>query len=349
MLLMALPAGMLADLLERRHVVIGALSFLGVVAALMGALALTGHITPLGVIALTFVFGLGATTITPALQATLPDLVPPPTLTSAVTLNAMAVSSARAIGPAIAGSVISLLGVGWTFLLNALAFATITVALLATTGIRSRSDRRHVPGEGLRALREGMHFARRDREFRTLLERSFVLAFCVSALLALLPVIVAKTHAGDAGALGLLLSAFGFGSLVGALSLTALTRRLSRSSVILAASVVHGIALVVVACLINELALVLAMFAAGASWTAMTTSINVSAQLLLPASLRARGLSISLMCLMGSLAAGSAVWGQTAQHVGAPTAMLVAGALGIAISMLYAVRTAGATPTRERR
>jgi len=109
MLVMALPAGMLADMFERRHIIVTALAFMSIVATGMGLLAISGSISPSLIIILTLLFGVGATVITPALQATLPDLVPREHISSAVTLNSMAVSSARTIGPGIAGLAISVL------------------------------------------------------------------------------------------------------------------------------------------------------------------------------------------------------------------------------------------------
>jgi MFS family permease len=334
MLIMALPAGMLADMFERRDVIISALVCMSVIAAVLGTLAITGHAGPIAVIALTFLFGLGATAITPALQATLPDLVPRSHLASAVTLNSIAVSSARAIGPAIAGVAISMVGSGLTLAVNAAAFAGIALLLLANRKISSRNPTPPERGAVWRGLADGLRYARHDRAFSRLLKRTVILAFCASPLLALVPLIVSEQLNADASALGLLLSAFGVGSLIGALSLSAWTSRFSRDQVILWASAIHGIALILVATIHFVPGIAAAMLIAGASWTALITSITVSAQLLVPADLRARGLSISLMSLMGSMALGGALWGQAAHLFGAQHAMVAGGCLALAISLI---------------
>ncbi len=332
--LMALPAGVIADLVDRRWVMLVALGCMMLAVALLGVITLRGGGTPGVLIALTFFFGLAAAGITPAMQATMPDLVSRDLLPSALTLNGMTVSVARAVGPGLAGVLLGLWGAGSMFLLNVVAFVGLFVVTLRW---RDRPARVTQPDSRFwRALVDGVRFAISQLPVRRLVQKSACNFVAVSIVLALIPAVVESRLGGRPQTLGLLLACFGMGSVLGSFTLGRLYARLSRSRVIDLANVTHGIAVLIIAVSGNAYVSAAAMLLAGLSWTAMTTSVNIVAQMLLPAAYRARGLSINIMAMMFALTLGAALWGTVADQFGLKEAFLAAGAMGVLMPVLTA-------------
>lgn len=329
---MGLPAGVIADLVDRRWVMLAALGGLMLFAGVLGLVTLGGWISPNLLILLTFFFGLSAATVTPAMQATMPDLVPREQLPSALTLNGMNNSIARAVGPGLAGLILGAWGAGLMFVLNVLTFVGLFVVIMLWR------KRPHVdPGAGARfshALREGMAFMFRERPLRLLLIKMTLNFLMISILLALVPSIAATQLDGRPQTLGLLLAFFGVGSVVGSFLLGTLYERFSRSQVIDLATALHALAVLIIGLSSMKYLSAVATFLAGLSWTAIMTSVNIVAQLLLPARLRARGLSINMVATMGSLALGAAIWGLVAEFYGLGNAFVVAAAGGFLMPVL---------------
>lgn len=175
--LAALPAGAVADLFDRRFIMLGSLSGLMLATAGTGALAVTGLLSPQLLLALTFLFGAASSLMTPAMQSSVPDLVSRTTLPSAVTLNGMTSSASRSVGPAFAGILISLLGAGLTLIINVLAFfgLWLVVAKLQPSSLANAPQQAR-PSIAA-AIRGGLRFAATDNDFRRLLTRTLVL-FC---------------------------------------------------------------------------------------------------------------------------------------------------------------------------
>ena len=238
--LMALPAGVIADLVDRRWVMLGALGCMMLSVALLGAISFAGAATPAMLIGLTFLFGLAAAGITPAMQATMPDLVSRDLLPSALTLNGMTVSVARAVGPGIAGLLLGLWGAGPMFLLNVLAFVGL---FLVTARWHNRPAVADRPVTGfMAALVDGLRFAASQAPVRRLVLKGACNFLAVSILLALIPSVVESGLDGRPQTLGLLLACFGIGSVLGSFALGRIYDRVSRSRVIDLANVAHGIA-----------------------------------------------------------------------------------------------------------
>ena len=329
---MGLPAGVIADLIDRRWVMLGALGGLMLFAGILGAVTLSGRITPNALIILTFFFGLSAAAITPAMQATMPDLVPREQLASALTLNGMNNSVARAVGPALAGLILGAWGAGWMFVINVFAFIGLFIVIALW---RDRAMPERVPGVRFHhALGEGLRFMARERPLRQLLIKMGLNFLMISVLLALVPSVAATLLDGRPQTLGLLLAFFGVGSVAGSFILSALYRHISRSRVIDLATLSHAIAVVIIGFSSHKYLSAFATFLAGLSWTAIMTSMNIVAQMLLPTRIRARGLSINMVNMMGSLAVGSAVWGVVAESYGLRNAFYMAAIAGLLMTIL---------------
>lgn len=335
--LAALPAGAVADLYDRRYIMLGSLSGLMLTTAGIGLLAVMELLTPQTLLALTFVFGASSSLMTPAMQSTVPDLVSRASLPSAVTLNGMTSSASRSVGPACAGLLISIAGAGATLIGNAMAFAglwLVIATLRQSLAVNAPASERPSIAS---AMRDGLHFAITDPVFRRLLLRTLACFVGTSALLGLLPSLVAQRfhEAGLDGArhLGWFLSCYGIGSVFGSLSIARISQRWSRDQLVLAGTLVSGIAMLSIVYATSAISMSLAMFAAGMSWAVAITSINIEAQLILPKHLLARGLSISLMALMAALASGSVLWGFVATQWSIDDALMAAAITTVVASL----------------
>lgn len=330
--LVGLPAGVLADLVDRRWILLGALTSLMLVVGVLGLVTLAGIITPNSLIALTFLFGAVAAVISPTMQATTPDLVPRSQLPSALTLNGMNNSIARALGPGLAGVILGLWGAGWMFILNVLTFVGLFVVIIFwrnRPAVLSNTETQF-----LHAIQEGVRFSIVQPPLRRLLLRTILNFLMMSILLALIPSVVNRMLDGRPQTLGMLLACFGVGSVVGSLLLSRLYARFLRSRVIDLATASHALVVLIIGLSSNPYWSAIVMLVAGMSWTAIMTSINIIWQLLLPARLRARGLSINLMAMMGSLALGAVIWGKFAELYSLQTAFLCAAAGGLLMSLI---------------
>jgi MFS family permease len=338
--LLSLVSGAFADLHDRRRIMLYSLTGLMLCTGAIGALEYLGYLTPITLLAITFVFGLASAGMTPAMQSTFPDLVSREALPSAVTLNGMSSAAARSVGPAFAGLLIGLIGAGPTLILNVLAFAGLWIVVALWPG---HSPAARAPGAAAGigdALREGLRFARDDRAFCALLIQVFACFLGVGAVLGLLPSFVDARFGGGASArqLGALLSAYGAGSVLGSLAVAPLMRRFGRMHLVWGGTLLCGSSMLLLASARAPALLGLALLAAGFSWSVALTCVNISAQLLLPRGLLARGLSLSMTALMVSLAAGSVTWGALANALGVERAITAAGAAAIGWVLLQAFR-----------
>ena len=298
-------------------------------------LTLLGVTTPWVLLALTFALGLGAAMNAPAWQAITPDLVPRDALPSAVTLNGVSVNLARAVGPAIGGFIVAAAGPAPVFLLNAISFLGVILILFrwhpppATSVLLAE----RVMG----AIRAGLRYARYAPALNTLLIRTITFILFGSALWALLPQVV--NHDLQAGAIGygLLLGCLGLGAVIGATVLLPLRQKFAIDRVVAGASLAFAFATLSLAFLHALVVLCLSMFMGGVAWIAAMSSLNTVAQVVVPAWVRARALSIYLLVFQGGLAVGSILWGSIAERTSTSIALSLA-ALGLALGGVLAVR-----------
>lgn len=328
--LFALIAGAVADMVDRRWLLIIVNLAMGVVAGLFAIAVAFGAVTSEMLIVVTFLLGAGAAFIAPAWQAIVPGLVDKTQLKSAIALNSMGINISRAIGPALAGVLIVSLGLASPFALNALSFIVIIAALLIWRPVPAEASD-GLPRETLvGAIRAGVRYATHSGPLRATLLRAAAFFLFASAYWALLPLIARTVLGGDATLYGLLMAAVGFGAVVGALALPKIRTRLGADRTVAAGTVGTAATLLAFAMVDSQVVAVAASFVAGLSWIAVLTTLNASAQTALPGWVRARGLSIFITLFFGCMAFGSLIWGQVADAAGIQIALMGA-ALGAVI------------------
>jgi len=309
-LLFGLMAGALADIVDRRRVVLTTQIVLFVATASLGIATLLGFIGPVTLLALTFLIGAGFAFYLPAQQASVNDLVSRPDLPRAVALGAVAFNLARAVGPAMAGAIAAWIGTGSASIASACFFL---VTIIAVRGWKKTTPAfLGVPETLFSGVRSGLRYARHSPLMRALIVRNLSFSVCASALWALLPVIARDQLALGAGGFGLLSAGFGTGAIVGALTITRQVHRLSLNTVVNAAILLWVGAILLIAFTSMTVIALVGMFGAGAAWVGVLASLSAGTQSAAPAWVRARAVAMNLVANQASLALGSAVWGSFA-------------------------------------
>jgi MFS family permease len=333
--LLALFGGALADVVDRRRLLIATQGWMLLASAGLGVLTLAGRTDEIALLALSFLLGVGTALNAPAWQAIIPELVGRDELHPALTLNGLGINAARAVGPALGGLVVASLGPAAAFLLNAVSFLGVVVVLY-----RWKRPARHslLPAETLvGALQAGLRYARHAPALRAVLARSGSFILCGSALWALMPAVVRHELGRGPAEYGALLGCLGAGAVGGAFLLPHLRRALSIGAQVAAATVVMGLVLAALSVLRTFAAIALVMAAAGVAWIVLLTSFHASAQAALAPWVRGRGLALYLLVFFGGMSGGSVLWGAVAERSGPRTAFLLAG-LGAVLGLLATFR-----------
>jgi MFS family permease len=323
LVLLAIFAGALADIVDRRRYLIVAQLWMFGVAGVLAVLAHLDRLSPWTLVALTFALGTGAAMALPAQQATTPELVPRPMLGPAVALGSLGINIARAIGPAIGGLVVARAGIEWAFALNALTFCGIVLVLLRWKRERNVPA---LPPEGFAtALRAGLRYARYAAVFQSVLARAAAFFAFASALTALMPILVSKELQASAGTYGLMLGCIGIGAIGGALTMPKLRARFSPDRLVLVASLTYAGCMLASGWLRSIAVLYVVALVAGSAWIIVLSSLQVAAQTAVPAWVRARALSLYITVFSAGMAIGSLGWGAIAQQWGTAIALSLAG------------------------
>jgi MFS family permease len=341
--MLALPAGAWADLMDRRRLLLGAQLGMFLAAAALTAATFLGLTSPVVVLTLTFALGCGNAVASPAWQAIQPDLVDRGLLPQAAALNGLNMNVARAVGPAVGGFVVAAVGAGWVFALNAVSFFGIAAVVARWRAPKNTDDG---PRERLgEALRAGGRYVRHALIVRRLLYRAVLFIPAASAVWALLPVVAADNlRLGSAG-YGLLLGMVGIGAVAGAVVMPRLRKRVGSARLVSGAMLVTAAATAVVATAGNAVLVGIALLPVGASWIAVMSSLNSGLQLALPNWVRARGLAYYLVVFQGAQAVGAVVWGTIADVATATAALLVAAAV-LAVGFVVGLRSPMPDTTR---
>ena len=333
--LLAIPAGALADVVDRRRLALVALAWLSATTAGLAGLSVAGLVGPGALLGFTFAIGVGSALLAPAFAAILPELVPRDEIEPAVSLNGISMNVARAAGPALGGLVVAAAGAGATFALNAASFVAVMWVLAR---FRPETPERKLPPEELfGAMRAGLRFVRHSPGLQTVLVRTGAFVLPASAIWALLPLYARdQLTLGPAG-YGLLLGFFGIGAVVGGVLLHRTRRKLGVEGLATGAALAFAASHLVLAYAHALAPVAVALFVAGGAWTSLLSMLNAAAQVAIPSWVRARALATHLLVIFGGLAAGSAAWGALAGVVGVPQSFALA-ALAIAFGRVVTWR-----------
>ncbi|MER5389787.1 MFS transporter [Saccharopolyspora sp. NPDC002686] len=338
-MLLAIPSGVLADLLDRRRLLISVQVAMAVLATALTVVTAMGLITPAVLLLLLFLLGCGQALTGPAWQAVQPELVVREQIAAAAALGAMNVNVARAIGPALAGVIVALFGPSFVFAVNSVSFLGIVAVLWFWK--RPAADLPQPPERLLPALHAGARYVRHAPVVRRILLRATLFILPGSAIWALLPIVSNRALHLDAAGYGVLLGALGLGAVAGASTLSRVRSVLTTNQLLALAAVLFAVGTVLPAVVSSAGVAALVLFFAGYAWLVVLSTLNSAMQLSLPAWVRARGLATYLLVFMGGQALGSILWGALAAATGLTAALALAAAL-----LLVSAVTVGLWPLR---
>ena len=333
--LFALPAGAIADVVDKRRFLLIAETSYAVVAVVFAALVTWNLVTPAILLVFVFVLGAGTAIMAPPYQSIVPLLVPRHDLAPAVAANSVGMNISRAVGPALGGIITAAAGIAAPFWVNAFS----NVGSLGALWWWKPAERpaSTLPAERfLGSMQTGIRYARFNAALRATFARSVAFFVFASAYWALLPLVARHQIAGGADLYGILLGAIGAGAIAGAFALPRLRRVLGPDRLVAAGCIGTALTLVLFGVARSPATAVVASLMAGASWIAVLTSLNVSAQVALPGWVRSRGLAVYVAVFFGSMTLGSVLWGQVASAAGLSiTHYIAAGGMLVAIPLTW--------------
>jgi MFS family permease/quinol monooxygenase YgiN len=340
--LFALLAGALADIVDKRRLLIVVESFITVSSTAFALLMWLDLITPGRLLFLTFLVETGAALSAPAWQSIVPQLVPRQDLHEAVAANSVGINISRTLGPALGGVITVAAGIAAPFWVNAASNLGSIGGLLWWRV--PQTGQRRLPTERLvSALKIGIRYARNSGHLRATLFRAVGFFLFASAYWALLPLVARNQIAGGPKLYGILLGVIGASAICAAFALPWLKAKLGPDRMVASGALCTAVALLLFGLARNPATVIAASVLAGISWIVVLSSLNVSAQLALPAWVRGRGLAVYMTVFFGSTTLGSVVWGEVASIAGLPVAHFVAAAgalLAIPLSRRWKLQTA---------
>ncbi len=332
MFLFGVPSGALADIVDRRRYFAATQLWAASIAVVLVVVSLTGHLTAPLLLLLTFLNGITMAMRWPVFSAIVPSLVPRAHLGAALALNGVAMNLPRIVGPALAGALLASLGSAAVFAVNALLSIAAFVVI-----VRWRAERKEsaLPGERfIGAMRTGLQYARQAPRLQVALVRITLFMLQAAGLTALTPLVAKHLPDGGAGAYSAMLAATGVGAIGVVLFMGRLRERLGRDRSVRTGALLHALAAASVVFAPNLWFTLPGMLLSGAAVMLTANSITVSAQLSLPDWVRARGMALYQMALMGGAAAGAALWGQVAAMTDVRTTVLLSAGCGLAAVLL---------------
>ena len=309
--LLTLPAGALADIIDSRRFLVGAeIATIAVIVA-FAAMVSFGLATPAALLLTTFLLSAFISLTGPAWLSITALLVNRTELDGAIAANGVGYNISRAVGPALAGLVIGVIGISAPFWIDAAGYLVMVATLLWWRSPRRSAET--LPAERLTsAVRTGVRYAANNRHLRATLIRAVAFAPFASAYWALLPLVARHQMFQGPELYGIMVAALGVGATAGSFALTWLKAKIGPDRLVALGTLVTAFALVLFGFSREPVVAISACLIAGASWTVIVTSLYVSAQVALPDWVRGRGLAILLAVIFGAMTVGSAAWGHVA-------------------------------------
>lgn len=341
MALLALPAGAIADIYDRRKVQIVFLSLSLIAAAMMMMAMFAGLITPWILLGFCFLVGAGGALSAPARGASVAEQVPKELIPQAVALNNISYNLARSIGPALGGLIVAAFGAAVAFAVNAITFLPMLESLRRW---KREAEVSRLPPEGLaRSVRAGLRYIVNMQPVRRAIFRTFFICFLGASLQSLLPLIARDLLAGDAQIFGLLLGAFGIGAVSGIFVLQALRGKISNERIIKSCSLILAVSLLVLARSTSLVLDLTVLLAAGMAWMVATTTITITVQLFVPRWVMGRAIATTSASTTLGIALGSWMWGVVALEQGLAIALQIS-----AVALLLSLGLGWFLPVADR-
>jgi MFS family permease len=342
LMLVAVPAGAVADMFDRRKIALTGLGFSAFSGAVLTALAFLGLTTPWILLGFCVLIGAGVALYSPSWQASIGEQVSSDHLPAAVALGTISYNVARSFGPALGGLIVLAAGAKAAFAINASFYIPLWIAFFFWT-------RKHVPSrlppERIdRAIVSGARYAIHAPFIRAVLFRAFMFGLTSASLTALAPLIAKDQLHGDAATYGLLLGATGVGAVTGALFVSNLRDRLGNELAIRLFALMTGAMIIVVSMSHSLLLTCAALLVSGACNILTVAMLNVSVQLTAPRWVTARALSLYSSALTGGIGIGAWIWGTVAGSHGLNFALT---ASGVAVMATFALGLLARLPRSE--
>lgn len=329
--LLGLPGGALADIVDKRKLLIVGQVWMLLATILLSTLTFMHLSSAWSLIFLTFILGIGNALTLPAWMATLSEVVHKKEFRKAMTLNSLSYNMALVVGPAAAGIILSTFGIAWIFLLNALSFLGVVIVLYRWKREKKLSN---LPKEDLlTALRATIRYTKYSPQLRSLLLRTGIIFTFASVFWALIPAVARFTFHMNEGGFGLLFGFMGLGSVIAAIILPKLHNKFSIDKLLTLASILFAFALYLLARPPAPWLAFPAMFIAGMTWLTLASTLNTFVQSIVSSWVRARSIGIYVVIFQAGLALGSMLWGYIASYTGISTALLIA-SLGLVLGQL---------------
>ena len=323
-------AGVLADRFDKRRLLIFTNVSAGVLSLILGAVTVAGAVTLWFVVLIAFLLGLVTALDNPTRQTFTFEMVGRERLTNAVSLNTATFTTARVLGPAVAGFMIAGVGIGPCFLVNAVSFIPVTLALLvmdkeqlATSEIVERSR-----GQ----VRDGLRYALSQPILKAILIMMAIVGTLQYNFQVILPVLARDTFDGDATTLGFLGAALGIGMFTGSMTSAAFGR--SSRTVLLGAGATLGAMSIIVSMAPSTLIAALLMIPLGAASMAFLATMNATLQLNSSDHMRGRVMAIYFVLFLGSTPIGAPIIGFLAETF-SPRVALTTGGVATLIALAY--------------
>jgi MFS family permease len=340
MFVISLPAGVLADVADRKRVLLIALAVQIAIGVLFALLTFTGHADAGVLLVLMFVSGSCTALLSPSWNTTIVDTVPREELGQAITSVGISYNAARALGPAVAGLIFGSFGPSWVFALAAICSVIMLLTILKSPPRPhppSRLPMERIWGGSI----SGLRYARHSRKILSQLIRTMAYGGAGSALWALLPVIGQKNLGMGAEGFGLLMACLGTGAVAVGIFIGRLRVRFGLEALVTTGCVVFALVMLVVSFSQSRPVVFVALGFAGASWLGVMSSLNTATQGSAAHWVRARATALHTLAALGAFAIGSAFWGALSELAGISITLTLA-----AVAMMAGLLLARAFPLR---
>jgi len=333
--LLALPAGALADVMDRKRNLLLTNTFMLAVAGALAIFAVLGHVDATVLLVMTALLAVGAALSGPAWGATVQLTVPRQDLPQALVLNSVGFNIARVVGPAVAGLIVATAGATIAFGANAASFAFVVVVVGFVLTFPRTQTSIDVPPEPLRsAMRVGVAYSLAEPVVRSALVRSAAFYGCGSAIWALLPLYVRQVLGLSSASFGVMMGVIGAGAVLGAVGMPRLRKLFPRNNLIMLSGVLCGLALIPLAVIPSAVTAHVALLVFGVAWIVGATNLQATVQLAAAPWVRARVLALYQAVFNGAMGLGAIGWGWLGDHVGLTGTILAAGLASCVIALL---------------